>query len=233
MCTFCSGVSTRSGSRILARGFVPPSPPLPSPLLPSSSSPPPLPLPTPPLPLPPLPSTRQQLGSLGSAVSFPSEAPAAKDFGAFLMKKGSIWCNLNIPDLPKEIWEFRGNLVIFATDHNSSVVFITSATYLSSPSSWRRHRHDNTIQYNTIQLSLIPRPVYDRTRERNPWVALLQQSTFMPQHSVDVVSYFHSIWGSAALLNAHPKNSQAQAEPWFPAQPGTQCTTLLRGMKAR
>ena len=38
----------------------------------------------------------------------------------------------------------------------------------------------------------------------------LQQSTFMPQHSVDVVSYFQSVWGSAALLNTHPKNSHTQ-----------------------
>ena len=50
---------------------------------------------------------------------------------------------------------------------------------------------------------------------------LLQQSTFVPQHSVDVVNYFHSVWGSAALLNAHRKNSRAQAEPWCSAQPGT------------
>ena len=61
---------------------------------------------------------------------------------------------------------------------------------------------------------------------------LLQQSTFMAQHSVDAVSYFHSVRESAASLHAHPKNSHAQAEPWCSAQPGTQCTTLLRGMKA-
>ena len=42
---------------------------------------------------------------------------------------------------------------------------------------------------------------------------LLQQSTFVPQHSVDVVSYFHSVWASAALLNAHPKNSHGQVKP--------------------
>ena len=73
----------------------------------------------------------------------------------------------------------------------------------------------NILFYNTIQLSFIPRPVY-----RYPVLEsatceslLLQQSTFVPQHSVDVVSYFHSVWGSAALLNAHPKNSRAQAEP--------------------
>ena len=51
------------------------------------------------------------------------------------------------------------------------------------------------LQYNTIQLSFIPRPVYrypvleSATRES----LLLQQSTFVPQHSVDVVSYFHSV----------------------------------------
>ena len=73
------------------------------------------------------------------------------------------------------------------------------------------------MQYNTIQLSFIPRPVYrypvvleSATRES----LLLQQSTFMPQHSVD----FHSVRGSAALLNAHPKNSHALmfSSAWYP-----------------
>ena len=103
----------------------------------------------------------------------------------------------------------------------------------------KTHSERSTIipvynSYNTIQLSFIPRPVYrypvleSATRES----LLFQQSTFMPQHSVDVVSYFHSVRGSAALLHAHPKNLHAQAEPWCSAQPGTQCTTLLRRMKA-
>ena len=71
------------------------------------------------------------------------------------------------------------------------------------------------LQYNTIQLSFILCPVYrypvleSATRDS----LLFQQSTVMPQHSVDVISYFHSDRGSAALLHAHPKNSHAQAEP--------------------
>ena len=77
----------------------------------------------------------------------------------------------------------------------------------------------NTIQYNTAPSLQTGAPILESaTRES----LSLQQSTFVPQHSVDVVSYFHSVWGSAALLNAHPKNSHAPgralmfSSAWYP-----------------
>ena len=101
----------------------------------------------------------------------------------------------------------------------------------------------NAIQYNTIQLHGFYRGYTSLSQQSTTVLEsatfeslLLQQSTFMPQHSVDVVSYFHSVWGSAALLNTHrPKELTRPARLSLDVQlclEPMQCTTLLRGMKA-
>ena len=66
--------------------------------------------------------------------------------------------------------------------------------------------------YNTIQFNCL---LYRAQSTGAPYSRAQCVSRFYYNSplSVDVVSYFHSIWGFAALLNAHPKNSDAQAKP--------------------